>query len=46
MDGFWMEVERIQQRSEVKKEDYGEGRNQLSEGEASWACKLRVQASF
>lgn len=38
MDGFWMEVERIQQRAEVKKEDCGEGRSQLLEGdtESQW----------
>uniref|UniRef100_A0A8C6HAK2 Rho GTPase activating protein 40 n=1 Tax=Mus spicilegus TaxID=10103 RepID=A0A8C6HAK2_MUSSI len=37
-DGFWMEVERIQQRAEVKKEDCGEGRSQLLEGdtESQW----------
>lgn len=40
MDGFWMEVERTQQRGEVKKEDCGGGRSQLLEGEASWACEL------
>lgn len=46
MDGFWMEVERIQQRAEVKKEDCGEGRSQPLEGETTWACKLHVQALF
>ncbi|GAB1287144.1 Rho GTPase-activating protein 40 [Apodemus speciosus] len=34
MDGFWMEVERIQQRGEVKKEGRGGGRSQLLEGDA------------
>lgn len=39
MDDFWMEVEWIQQRGEVKKGDCGGDRSQLQEGEASWACK-------
>ncbi|XP_008847799.1 rho GTPase-activating protein 40 [Nannospalax galili] len=34
MDGFWMEVERIQQRDGVKEEDYSEGEGQLPEGDA------------
>ncbi|XP_052037513.1 rho GTPase-activating protein 40 [Apodemus sylvaticus] len=38
MDGFWMEVEQIQQRGEVKEEDQGGGRSQLLEGdtESQW----------
>ncbi|XP_076786268.1 rho GTPase-activating protein 40 isoform X2 [Arvicanthis niloticus] len=38
MDDFWMEVEWIQQRAEVKKEDCGGDRNQLQEGdtESQW----------
>lgn len=46
MDGFWTGVERIQQRGEMKKEDCGGSRSQLLEGEASWTCKLDVQALF
>ncbi|XP_008573668.1 PREDICTED: rho GTPase-activating protein 40 [Galeopterus variegatus] len=34
MDGFWMEVERIQQRDELKEEDSGRVEGQLPEGEA------------
>ncbi|XP_028642415.1 rho GTPase-activating protein 40 [Grammomys surdaster] len=38
MDGFWMEVEQIQRRGEVKKEDCGGDRSQLQEGdtESQW----------
>uniref|UniRef100_A0A8D2E3R8 Rho GTPase activating protein 40 n=1 Tax=Theropithecus gelada TaxID=9565 RepID=A0A8D2E3R8_THEGE len=34
MDGFWMEVERIQQRDELREEDSGGNEGQLPEGEA------------
>ncbi|KAL2763714.1 rho GTPase-activating protein 40, partial [Daubentonia madagascariensis] len=34
MDGFWMEVERIQQRDELREEDSSVGNSQLPEGEA------------
>ncbi|KAL4694707.1 hypothetical protein H8957_002221 [Semnopithecus entellus] len=34
MDGFWMEVERIQQRDELREEDSGRNEGQLPEGEA------------
>lgn len=33
-DGFWVEVERIQQREELKDEDGGGGEGRLPEGEA------------
>lgn len=35
MDGFWMEVERIQQRDELREEDSGGNEGQLPEGEGS-----------
>ncbi|XP_060045899.1 rho GTPase-activating protein 40 isoform X2 [Erinaceus europaeus] len=34
MDGFWMEVERIQQKHELKEEDGNGGEGRFSEGEA------------
>uniref|UniRef100_A0A2K5M6C9 Rho GTPase activating protein 40 n=1 Tax=Cercocebus atys TaxID=9531 RepID=A0A2K5M6C9_CERAT len=34
MDGFWMEVERIQQRDELREEDSGGNEGQFPEGEA------------
>ncbi|XP_036039049.1 rho GTPase-activating protein 40 [Onychomys torridus] len=34
MDGFWMEVERMQQRGGAKEEDSGGSRSQLLEGDA------------
>ncbi|XP_021519420.1 rho GTPase-activating protein 40 [Meriones unguiculatus] len=38
MDGFWMEVERSQQKGDMKEEDGGGGRSQLLEGdtESQW----------
>lgn len=35
MNGFWMEMQRIQQRDEQKEED-GRGEAQLPEGEDGW----------
>lgn len=47
MDGFWMEVERIQQKGEAKEEASGGSRSQLLEGEESWlTCKVDVRALF
>lgn len=47
MDGFWLEVERIQQKGEVKEEDRVGSRSQLLEGEGSnWACEVDVKALF
>lgn len=36
MDGFWMEVEQIQQRNEPKEEDGSGGEGRLPEGEEPW----------
>lgn len=36
MDGFWMEVERIQQRDELKAEDGSESEGRLPEGKELW----------
>lgn len=36
LDGFWMEVERIQQRDELREEDGGGGEGRPPEGEECW----------
>lgn len=36
MDGFWLEVERIQQKGEVKEEDRVGSGSQLLEGEGRY----------
>lgn len=36
LDGFWMEVERIQQRDELREEDGSGGEGRPPEGEECW----------